>query len=47
MAEGLISRVCEIRQEGRGIICCTINKEDLCPKEYNKGIFRKECIGLE
>lgn len=45
ITESLISGVCKICQENRNIICCTDNKEALCPKEYNRGIFRKECIG--
>ncbi len=47
MAESLISGVCKICQENKGIICCAVNKEVLCPKEYDRGIFRKECIGLK
>lgn len=46
MAETLISEVCKIYQEDIMVSCCTVNKENLCPKEYNRGIFRKECIGL-
>ena len=46
MTETLISEICKIKQENKIIICCSENK-DLCPKEYKKGIFRKECIGLE
>lgn len=44
MAETLISEVCKISQENKIITCSTENKETCCPKEYNKGIFRKECI---
>lgn len=34
MAETLISEICKIRQEN----------QTLCPKEYDKGVFRKELI---
>ncbi len=45
MAETLISEICKIRQEDQTITCCAEDKT-LCPKEYHKGIFRKECIGF-
>ena len=44
MAETLISEICKIRQENKVISCRTEKK--FCPKEYNKGVFRKECIGF-
>ena len=45
MAETLISEICKIRKEDKIITCCAEDKA-LCPKKYNKGVFRKECIGL-
>lgn len=45
MAETLISEICKIRQEDKIMTCCAKDKT-LCPKENNRGIFRKECIGL-
>ena len=46
MSETLISEVCKICQRNKIITCCTDNSKTLCPKEYNRGVFRKECIGL-
>ncbi len=44
MTETLISENCKIRQENKIISCRT--EKTLCPKEYNKGVFRKECISI-
>lgn len=46
MAETLLSDLCCIYQNGNVIVCITKERKSVCPKEFNKGLFRKECIGL-